>query len=120
MCCALSSFTRSGIAVLASVTPRNFVPLLYSPCNSALFCERKIVTCLTLPALISLTKLEYCGSASWADCPPVEAIFHKTTARRIINSQNRIVRTVEFTSLPHPRDHKSLSPTPRNVPPHQY
>jgi hypothetical protein len=32
----------------------------------------------------------------------VEAIFHKTTASKIIKSQNRIVRTVEFTVLPHP------------------
>jgi len=30
----------------------------------------------------------------------VEAIFHKTTASKIIKSQKRIVRTVEFTVLP--------------------
>jgi hypothetical protein len=43
-------------------------------------------------------------SSSFADWLVPDAIRHKTTASKIIKSQNKIVRTVEFTLLPHPLD----------------
>ena len=54
-------------------------------------------TSFTFPLSTLATKFEYWGSSSFVVWLPLDAIFHKKTASAIIMTQNKIVRTVEFT-----------------------